>query len=137
DPSVDFEQLTRTGPYAGILQAFNTGVKLRTRYAHLVDNTTTTRFWSTSSPRVIDTARYFAAGFFGLEYESSGAGKLVVIDGYDPKRGADTLTPGKSCTRYKEDTEEGRELGVANLYKYQQAYLRPLVDRFAKENPGL
>ncbi|TKA81855.1 hypothetical protein B0A55_01595 [Friedmanniomyces simplex] len=37
DPTTHLENLVSTGPYAGTLQAFATGVKLRTRYEHLLD----------------------------------------------------------------------------------------------------
>jgi len=91
-PEKHFEQLTTTGPYSGTLEAFTTGVKLRTRYQHLwekvVDNRTL--FWASECDRVIDTARYFGAGFFGLESERA---ELRIISEDESKAG-DTLTPG-------------------------------------------
>lgn len=91
-PDAHFEELTTTGPYAGILEAFTTGVKLSTRYTHLKGKITNakTLLWATDSSRVIETAKYFAAGFFGLE---SKLVEVVVIP-KDETRGADVLSPG-------------------------------------------
>ena len=72
EPAEHFESLVSTGPYAGTLEAFETGVKLRTRYKHLLDEALeqkATAFWASDSGRVIDTARYFAAGFFGIDWQ--------------------------------------------------------------------
>ena len=79
DPSKDVENLVSTGPYAGTLEAFNTGVKLRTRYKDLIDEAHTrnyTTFWASDSARVIDTAKYFAAAFFGIDHPNA---KLEII----------------------------------------------------------
>jgi acid phosphatase len=57
---------------AGTLSSFSTGVRLRTRYQHLLERTslekTPTKFWASDSNRVIETAKHFAAGFFGIDY---------------------------------------------------------------------
>lgn len=92
-PAEHFEQLTTTGPYSGILQEFSTGVKLSTRYRHLRnfnDSMPPTYLWAGDVPRVVDTARYFAAGFFGLDSKYA---KVIPISEADDK-GGDTLTPG-------------------------------------------
>lgn len=87
-----FEQLTTTGPYAGVLEAFTTGVKLGTRYKHLWNSSApeVTTLWASECDRVIDTARHFSAGFFGLESKSA----KVEIVSEDEDRAGDTLTPG-------------------------------------------
>lgn len=72
-----------------MLEAFTTGVKLATRYGHLW-NDNMTHLWASESGRVIDTARHFSAGFFGL---NSPAAKVIVIS-EAADRGGDTLTPG-------------------------------------------
>ena len=75
EPAEDLESLVSTGPYAGTLEAFNAGVKLRTRYKDLLDNATATgpiSFWASDSERVIDTAKYFGAGFFGAGFFGAG-----------------------------------------------------------------
>jgi acid phosphatase len=91
-PDQHFEQLTTTGPYAGVLEAFTTGVKLGTRYKHLWSSNSpnVTHLWASESDRVIDTARHFSAGFFGLENKAT----RVVIISEAEDRGGDTLTPG-------------------------------------------
>lgn len=91
-PEKHFEQLTTTGPYSGTLEAFTTGVKLRTRYQHLWKKVLDkhTLFWACGCDRVIDTARYFGAGFFGLESKRA---ELQIISEDESKAG-DTLTPG-------------------------------------------
>lgn len=96
EPTKHFEQLTATGPYAGVLEAFTTGVKLHTRYGKLWNDTARgpTTVWASECDRVIDTARYFSAGFFGLEHKRT---KLEIIS-ENTKRGGDTLTPGYAVT---------------------------------------
>ncbi|RPB27592.1 phosphoglycerate mutase-like protein [Terfezia boudieri ATCC MYA-4762] len=138
-PHQHFEQLTTTGPYAGTLEAFGTGVKFRTRYHHLWNDTTPhpppTIFWASEADRVVDTAKYFGAGFFGLDYEQSGRAKLEIISEAADK-GGNTLTPGDTCTKYLEDQETGRSLGEQMLFKYSSTYLPVIAKRLEEENPG-
>lgn len=96
EPGKHFEQLTTTGPYAGILEAFTTGVKLHTRYGQLWNDTAhgATKVWASECDRVIDTAKYFSAGFFGLEHKNT---KLEIVS-ENAARGGDTLTPGYAVT---------------------------------------
>lgn len=135
NPSRDFGQLTSTGPYAGTLGAFTTGVRFRTRYSELLPKDTKTRLWASDSQRVIDTARYFASGLFGLDWESAGKAELQVIpETFD--RGADTLTPGDTCRKYL-DSEQGHDLGVEMLARFQAVYIPDIAKRLLKENPAL
>jgi acid phosphatase len=94
DPDAHFEQLITMGPYAGTLEAFTTGVKLRTRYQGLLPTVrdARTRFWASDSGRVIETAQYFAAGFFGLDWQEKASELQIIPETSD--LGADTLTPG-------------------------------------------
>lgn len=46
--------------------------------------------WASECDRVINTARYFSAGFFGLDAKTT---KLEIVS-EDAARGGDTLTPG-------------------------------------------
>ncbi|KAI9754503.1 MAG: hypothetical protein M4579_004673 [Chaenotheca gracillima] len=136
EPSKHLEQLVNTGPYAGTLEAFTTGVKLRTRYTHLIP-ANTTRMWASDSKRVIDTAQYFRAGFFGLEEtlaQSTPASILDVIP-ETAERGGDTLTPGDSCLKYRTDLDRGHDYGAAMLAKFRATYLGDIADRFEKQNP--
>ncbi|KAI9682517.1 MAG: acid phosphatase pho5 [Trizodia sp. TS-e1964] len=129
----DFEQLISTGPYAGTLESFSTGVKLRTRYQHLL-SPNKTNFWASSSPRVVATARIFAAGFFGPVWREN-ATLHIIPETSD--RGADTLTPGDSCKKFKTDTEKGHEYGAHMLAMFRETYLKTTAERLAKYNPGL
>lgn len=130
------ENLVSTGPYAGTLEAFETGVKLRTRYRHLIEEAAQrgpTTYWASDSPRVIDTARYFGAAFFGIGNAKS---RLEVIP-ETPGRGADTLTPGRSCLEYRNDSNDhGRLLGYKMIEAFRHTYEPAIVKRLAKENPS-
>ena len=135
-PSRDFGQLTSTGPYAGTLSAFTTGVRFRTRYSELIPSNATTRLWASDSERVIDTARYFASGFFGLDWERKGKADVEIIP-ETFERGADTLTPGDTCQKYLEDTTHGHDYGANMLAEFQEAYIPAIAQRLVAENPAL
>ena len=136
NPTRDFGQLTTTGPYAGTLGAFMTGVRLRTRYADLISQNSTTRFWASDSQRVIETARLFAHGFFGLEWEQRKTAELhIVPETFD--QGADTLTPGDTCLAYLEDKTRGHDFGANMLARFQESYIPEIARRLIKENPAL
>ncbi|KAK4982172.1 hypothetical protein LTR66_009435 [Elasticomyces elasticus] len=139
DPSADFESLTTTGPYAGTLEAFGTGVKLRTRYEKLLENPSArsnTSFWASDSPRVIETARYFATGFFGLDWADKSATLHVISE--NPDLGADTLTPGDTCAKYRDDVDDfGHELGARKLMEFRSTYLPAIADRLQEQNPNI
>jgi acid phosphatase len=136
NPEQDFEQLTSTGPYAGTLASVTTGVRFRTRYGHLLSNNTgkgkTTRFWASDSKRVIDTARYFAVGLFGINWETDGSAELEVIP-ETLDRHTDTLTPGDTCIRYIEDTILGHDYGRNMLERFQNAYIPPIAHRLVDQ----
>ena len=136
DPQKHLEQLTTTGPFAGVLEAFTTGVKLRTRYGHLVDELAENRttLWASGSNRVIETGRYFSAGFFGIDWEKSAS--LKVIPETDDL-GADTLTPGDTCLKYRDDFKYGHDFGAAMLVKFRSTYLGAIGDRLEKDNPQI
>ncbi|CAG8322361.1 unnamed protein product [Penicillium nalgiovense] len=137
NPQRDFGELTNTGPYAGTLGTFRTGVRFRTRYRDLVSKDIYTRLWASDSSRVIDTARHFASGFFGLDWESSGKAQLQVIP-ESFERGADTLTPGDTCLKYLEDTILGHDNGMEMLAQFQETYIPAIASRLIHEdNIGL
>ena len=66
-----------TGSEAGSLRMFNLGVEFRGRYSGLWNFTSRSiclgnkdrrmRVWSSDSLRVIDSAKYFAMGFYGVD----------------------------------------------------------------------
>ncbi|KAF2722167.1 phosphoglycerate mutase-like protein [Polychaeton citri CBS 116435] len=138
DPSTHFEHLVETGPHAGTLQAFHTGVKLRTRYEALHDKAVSqkqTTYWASDSPRVIDTAKYFAAGFFGLEGMKH-ADLSVISESSD--LGANTLTPGDTCLNYANDVDDrGHGYGANMLAGWKETYTESIIDHFAETNPNL
>ncbi|KAK7513796.1 histidine phosphatase superfamily [Phyllosticta citriasiana] len=137
EPSAHFEQLTTTGPFAGTLGAFTTGVRLRTRYSHLLPPASSdkkTNFWAGDSDRVIDTARYFAAGFFGLDWQDHA--QLHIIPETE-ELGADTLTPGDTCIAYINDTVNGHDKGARMLAEYRATYLKHIRQRLLAKNPNI
>lgn len=132
------EQLTSTGPFSGTLGAFTTGVRLRTRYSELLSRARAQshkiRYWASDGQRVIDTAKFFGAGFFGLDAENST--ELEVIS-EDASMGANTLTPGDTCLAYVNDKESGHSNGYAMFYKFRSAYLDAISERLLLENPNI
>jgi acid phosphatase len=133
EPVRDFDQLTRSGPYAGTLAAFATGVRMRTRYGHLLEKHFKSRerlnFWAGDSHRVIETAEHFAAGLLGLDWNQQAT--LHVIP-EDPSTGGDTLTPGKACLNYIHDLEKGREGGYTALATFTDAMFVDTAARLEK-----
>ncbi|KAL8873292.1 MAG: hypothetical protein Q9174_001221, partial [Haloplaca sp. 1 TL-2023] len=142
DPTAEHDQITTTGPYAGTLSAFTTGTKLRTRYLHLLASSSLSHpinFWASDCNRVIETARYFATGFFGLDWDSPEAttpANLHIIP-ETPDRGANTLTPGDTCLKYRQDLLTGHDYGLIQLEKFRSTYLPAISARFRKQNPGI
>lgn len=132
-PQADFDQLTRSGLHAGTLAAFTTGVKLRTRYGHLLDHhfqrQNVLNLWAGDSERVIETAQHFAAGLLGLDWTSKAT--LHVIP-ETLATGGNTLTPGKACLAYQQDIEFGREGGYAALAKFTDATFPRTAARLQK-----
>jgi len=138
DPSAHFDNLVSTGPYAGTLEAFGTGVKLRTRYRDLLDRALErgkVSFWASGSHRVEETARYFGAGFFGLDVEKY-ANLVVIPETSD--LGADTLTPGDTCLNYADDVDDrGHDHGARQLARFKSTYLPNIAKRFLQDNPEI
>lgn len=138
NPAQRFENLVATGAYAGTLEAFATGVKLKSRYEHLLDDALArkqTTFWASGSKRVIETAKYFGAGFFGVDWHDFA--DLQVIP-ETRKRRTSTLTPGKTCRKYGDNVDgNGHDFGARMLYEWRSHYLPPLVARLQRENPGI
>ncbi|KAI7339633.1 phosphoglycerate mutase-like protein [Hortaea werneckii] len=138
NPAQRFENLVATGAYAGTLEAFATGVKLKSRYEHLLDDALArkqTTFWASGSKRVIETAKYFGAGFFGVDWPVFA--DLQVIP-ETRKRRTSTLTPGKSCRKYGDNVDGyGHDYGARMLYNWRSQYLPPIVARLQRENPGI
>lgn len=113
-------------------------MRLRTRYAHLLTRAfslpSKLKFWASDSPRVIDTARYFGTGFFGLDWANTT--RLEIISEHS-SLGANTLTPGDTCLAYVEDEEEGHDKGYTMLDRYRATYLGAIRIRLLKQNPEI
>lgn len=113
-------------------------MRLRTRYADLLPlrlaHKSKTSLWSCGCGRVIDTARYFSAGFFGLNWKDTAT--LHVIP-EDANLGADTLTPGDTCLAYLDDKDQGHDNGAVMLSKFRATYLDAVRKRLHEQNPGI
>ncbi|KAF7595014.1 acid phosphatase pho5 [Aspergillus hancockii] len=132
EPQEDFEQLTRTGPYAGTLQEFSTGVRFLTRYGHLLSRHAITRLWASDCERVIESAQHFASGLFGLNWERHRKAVLEIIPETLDRR-ADTLTPADTCPKYIEDPTKGHDNGVNMLALFQNAYIPAIAERLISD----
>jgi acid phosphatase len=134
-PVQQFEQLTTTGPYAGSLSAFKAGVELRGRYLPLLETALLQKgkisIWAGLSDRVIGSARYFASGFFGLDW--SDVATLHIIP-ETTEQGVNTLTPGRSCPKYATDSK-GHAHGIQQLDAFRSTYLPEIGRRLLKQNP--
>lgn len=131
-----FESLTTEGRYAGTLQAYETGKKLRQRYGKLVRTETTTRFWTCGSQRNVETAKCFANGFFGNLWNEEAAAELVIIP-EAANRGADTLTPGDTCKKCRQDAVYGHDRGYGELEAWQKVFTAPIAARLKKAAGGM
>jgi acid phosphatase len=120
-----YGQESTTGPYSGLLNAFNRGSEYRLRYDHLWDGKSIVPIFTSGYERVIETARYFGQGFFGYNYSTSAAINIIPEAA---TQGANSLTP--SCAA---DT--------GYLSCYLETRTSPLLNvaaaRFNKQNPGL
>ncbi|KAI8934703.1 hypothetical protein NX059_008392 [Plenodomus lindquistii] len=134
----DLEQLTNTGPYAGTLAAFTTGVRLRTRYQHLVSNHSPSlsekpiTIWNSDSQRVAQTALHFARGFFSKHNDKQLSARMVTITEHS-SAGADTLTPGRTCLLSKSDIAEGSAQGLRKRDKFRATYTPPIRRRLEEQ----
>jgi len=134
DPA--FENLTASGPYAGTLQAHNTGKLLRKRYDNLIPKNRRTKFWSCGSERDVETAQKFADGFFGPNWTTDHSAELEVIPETEDRAG-DTLTPGDTCYRYVRDGAQGHDAGYAKLGEWQAKFTKPIAERLEQEANGI
>jgi len=72
-PQNQWDQETLTGPAAGSVRMFTLGNEFRTRYSGLWgwNGHERIRVWASNMTRVIDAAKYFAQGFFGVNADVS------------------------------------------------------------------
>jgi acid phosphatase len=131
-----FDGLTSTGPYAGTSQAYSTGQSLRQRYNQVVNASSTIKFWSCGSPRDIVTAKLFADGFFGDHWQQNESAYLHIIP-ESAERGGDTLTPGDTCLKYREDKIYGHDYGYREMGKWQNHFSKSIAARLREDAGGL
>jgi acid phosphatase len=96
-------------------------------------------FWSASSPRNVETALYFADGFFGRDWSLPNAthpAHLHIIP-ESSSRGGNTLTPGDTCLLYVTDKTQGHDQGYAKLASWQSAFAPAISSRLSTQNPNL
>ncbi|KAK9458098.1 histidine phosphatase superfamily [Dipodascopsis uninucleata] len=124
-----FENLTRSGEYSGVKASFEAGMEFRDRYKDLIDNDDIEipSIFSCSCTRVLETAKHFAAGFYGIPVDETV--RHVVVPDKDYNRGGDTLTPVKQCRAYLNDHKSGRKRGYDMLQLYKNNFLNPIAER--------
>lgn len=81
---------TYSGPHSGLLGAFKRGTLYRERYGHLWDKQSKMPIFTSSSERIIQTARKFGEGFLGWNYTDSAAVNIILET---EDQGANSLTP--------------------------------------------
>ncbi|CAK9436407.1 uncharacterized protein LODBEIA_P09650 [Lodderomyces beijingensis] len=119
------------GTYAGTTDALRHGAVFRSKYGSLYKENSTLPVFSSNSGRCYQTSRYFARGFLGDNFVEGKTVKFNIID-EDESSGVNSLTPRYACPNYNSSANR------ATVAKYNQtAYLKPIVDRLTKPNPGL
>lgn len=84
---------------------------------------------------MVETARYFSIGFFGLDWASESANLHIISN--SPGLGADTLTPQDTCLNYRTDLILGHDLGYTQLRDFSATYLPQISQRLQEENSGI
>ena len=111
---------------------------MRARYKHLLPSKSSAcrvNFWASSTNRVVETARYFATGFFGLNWTTNLAALHIISNSSD--LGADTLTPQDTCLNYRTDIELGHDYGYTQLSRFSATYLPQIGERLRRDNPDI
>ncbi|RAK89675.1 3-phytase B [Aspergillus costaricaensis CBS 115574] len=116
---------TTSGPYAGLLDAYNHGNDYKARYGHLWNGETVVPFFSSGYGRVIETARKFGEGFFGYNYSTNAALNII---SESEVMGADSLTP--TC-----DTDNDQT--TCDNLTYQLPQFKVAAARLNSQNPGM
>ena len=116
--------------FAGTTNALRHGATFRSRYGTLYDTNSTLPVFSSNSARVLETARYFARGFLGDEFDESNTVKFNVIS-EGKESGINTLTPRRGCPKYDDSVFEY----ISD--RCNTSYLNGIAERLEKQNPGL
>lgn len=131
EPSKQYGRLTWTGPYNGMDEAKRLGEKYRLRYKSLLnqfrlDSTEGLPIFTSSSSRVIATAKQFGLGFLGYDWEAD-EGKLVIVS-ESASAGGDSLTPDKCCKNYDKEFEH------MNYHRFFHKYFARTLTRLQAES---
>lgn len=128
DPAKQYGRLTWTGPYNGMDEAKNMGSKYRTRYQDLFSQYTDNvlPIFTSSSSRVIATAKQFGVGLFRNPDWESNEGRLIVVS-ESPKSGGDSLTPDKGCGAYD------KEYKHMNYHKFFHQFFAKALKRIQSQ----
>lgn len=118
NPKEQIEQLTKLG----LFESFQLGFQLASRYPHLLParNDKTFRVWAASSDRTRESATSMFKGLFGGR---KSVGRVIVI-AENKTRGANSLTPTKSCAKY--DASKGAKEAHLWLAQYTRAIIARL-----------
>ncbi|CAF1049042.1 unnamed protein product [Adineta steineri] len=116
NPKQQIERLTKSG----IFEALELGMKLSYRYEKLLPkvNQTSFKIWTSSSKRTKQSALAIIQGLFSGRKLN---GKVIDIP-EDKKRGANTLTPTKSCQKY--NASKGSQEANIWLQHYSKSILK-------------
>lgn len=117
------------GTYAGTSDLLRHGATFRSKYHDLFEPNQTLLVFTSNSGRVHLSSKYFARGFLGDDYDEE-AVRYSILD-EDPKMGANSLTPRYGCTAFNGSVNDDL------LSKYDNSYLKDILTRLAKQNPGL
>jgi acid phosphatase len=109
---------------------------LRQRYDALIPDNRQTKVWSCGAQRDVETAEYFADGFFGTNWRTDGSATIEVIS-EEHERGANTLTPGDTCSRYIEDKVNGHDKGYGRLAEWQNHFAGVIATRLTGYTAGV
>ncbi|CAF3407061.1 unnamed protein product [Rotaria sp. Silwood1] len=118
------EKLTKSG----ILEAFNLGTQLAYRYPHLLSPKRSSSFkiWASESDRTQQSADMLLTGLYGGQ---NTLGQVINIS-EEKNRGANTLTPKKTCPRFQ------ASWGGQQAHMWLKKYTKPIVIRLNMHNPG-
>ena len=111
------EKLTRTG----VLESFKLGVEFSYRYSNLLskENRTSFHIWTSSSQRTKETASYILKGIFPKRSVKDG----IVSIGEEKFRGANSLTPTKTCQKFTSSR------GSKEANRWLNIYTKPIIKR--------
>ena len=113
----------------GAQEMFDAGVQTYYAYAKLLENTTQNLvIRTTTSSRVLDSARYWALGFFG--WDASSKVDIEVLPEADKQN--NTLEPKYSCPNGKKFS-----FGDQLRKEWQEVYLQEPLDRLQQNIEGL